>query len=135
MPTNENLFARKVVSEVLGSLEGVVGARKVLWRFPARDKVACRVREFGQQRVAVAFAGDILLILSALLLSFYIRFQTPIGGWGINSPARISEYLGYIILASVLYIGMLCYGGVYDHRNLLKLRTVITRISKWILPF
>jgi len=52
-----------------------------------------------------------LLILSALLLSFYIRFQTPIREWGINSRPEVRDYLGYIILASAVYIGMLCYGG------------------------
>src|SRR5712675_2918251 len=120
MPVDENLFARKVVSEVPGSSETVAEARKVLWRFPTRDQGAPRGRELGQQIVAVAFAGDIVVILSALLLSFYIRFQTPIREWGINSRPDVRGYLGYIILASVLYVGMLCYGDVYDHRNLLK---------------
>ncbi len=131
MSTNENLFARKVVSEVSGSSDRVAEARKVLWCFPTRDEGAPRGRELGQQIVAVAFAGDILLILSALLLSFYIRFQTPIREWGIYGRPALGDYLGYIILASVVYIGMLGYGGVYDHRNLLKLRLVTARILKW----
>ncbi len=131
MSINENLFTRKVVSEVSGSSDRVAEARKVLWSFPTRDEGAPRGRELGQQIVAVAFAGDILLILSALLLSFYIRFQTPIRELGINSRPDLGGYLGYIILASVVYIGMLCYGGVYDHRNLLKLRLVTARILKW----
>src|SRR5260370_36872381 len=131
MSINENLFTRKGVSEVSGSSDRVGEARKVLWRFPTRDKGVRRGRELGQQIVAVAFAGDILLILSALLLSFYIRFQTRIREWGINSRPDLGGYLGYIILASVVYIGMLCYGGVYDHRNLLKLRLVTARILKW----
>ena len=131
MSINENLFARKVVSEVSGSSDRVAEARKVLWCFPTRDERAPRGRELGQQLVAVAFAGDMLLILSGLLLSFYIRFQTPIREWGINSRPDVGDYLGYIILASVVYIGMLCYGGVYDHRNLLKLRLVTARILKW----
>ena len=52
-----------------------------------------------------------MLILSRLLLSFYIRFQTPIREWGNNSRPDLGDYLGYIILASVVYIGMLSYGG------------------------
>ena len=131
MSINENLFTRKVVSEVSGSADGVAEARKVLWSFPTRDEGARRGRELGQQLVAVAFAGDIVVILSALLLTFYIRFQTPIREWGINSRPELRDYLGYIILASVVYVGMLGYGGVYDHRNLLKLRLVTARILKW----
>jgi exopolysaccharide biosynthesis polyprenyl glycosylphosphotransferase len=126
MSINENLFARKVVSE-----ERAAGARKILWRFPVRDEHAPRSRELGQQIVAVTFVADTLLILSGLLLSFYIRFQTPIREWGINSRPELGDYLGYIILASVVYVGMLGYGGVYDHRNLLKLRLVTARILKW----
>jgi exopolysaccharide biosynthesis polyprenyl glycosylphosphotransferase len=131
MSSNENLFTKKVISELSGAPDGVAEARKVLWCFPTRDEGVRRSRELGQQIVAVAFAGDILFILSALLLSFYIRFQTPIREWGINSRPHLAGYLGYIILASVVYIGMLCYGGVYDHRNLLKLRLLTARILKW----
>ena len=82
MSINENLFARKVVSEVSGSSEGVTETRKVLWSFPVRGERAARGRELGQQIVAMTFAADILLILSGLLLSFYVRFQTPIREWG-----------------------------------------------------
>src|SRR6202047_359661 len=130
MSINENLFARKVVSE-----DRVDEARKILWRFPVRDERAPRSRELGQQIVAVTFAVDLLMILSGLLLSFYIRFQTPIREWGINSRPAVADYLGYIILASVVYSGMLCYGGVYDHRNLLKLRLVTARILKWSIAW
>jgi len=126
MSINEKLFSRKVVSE-----DKVAEARKIVWRFPVRSERAPRSRELGQQIVAVTFAGDILLILSGLLLSFYVRFQTPIREWGIYGRPELSDYLGYIVLATVVYIGMLCYGGVYDHRNLLKVRLVTARILKW----
>jgi exopolysaccharide biosynthesis polyprenyl glycosylphosphotransferase len=135
MAINEKLFFTRAVPEVAGSSERVADGRKVLWSFPARDQRAPRSRELGQQLVAVAFAGDLLVILSALLLTFYIRFQTPIREWGINARPDLSDYLGYIILASVLYLGMLCYGGVYDHRNLLKLRLVTARILKWSIAW
>src|SRR6266478_4028162 len=131
MAVNEKLFPMSVVPEVASSSERVTDAENILWCFPARDERARRGRELGQQLVAVAFVGDMLVILSALLLTFYIRFQTPIREWGINARPDLSDYLGYIILASVLYMGMLSYGGVYDHRYLLKLRTVTGRILKW----
>src|ERR1700738_127548 len=108
MAINEKLFYTRVAPEVAGSSERVADAKNVLWCFPARDERARRGRELGQQLVAVAFVGDMLVILSALLLTFYIRFQTPIREWGINARPDVSDYLGYIILASVLYMGMLC---------------------------
>ena len=74
MSIHENLVTRKIVSEVSGSADRVAEARKVLWSFPTRGEGARRGRELGQQIVAVAFAGDIVVILSALLLTFYIRF-------------------------------------------------------------
>jgi len=89
----------------------------------------------GQRIVAVAFVGDLLMILTGLLLSFYIRFLTPIREWGIYARPAVADYLGYIILASVVYSGMLYYGGVYDHRNLLKLRLVTAPILKWSIAW
>jgi exopolysaccharide biosynthesis polyprenyl glycosylphosphotransferase len=132
MEMQEKWFSRKTVS---GPANGVADARNVLWCFPARDEHARRGRELGQQLVAAVFVGDILVLLSALLLTFYIRFQTPIREWGINAPPGIADYCGYIILALVLYVGMLCYAGVYEHRNLLQLRTVTARILKWSLAW
>ncbi len=113
----------------------VAEARKIVRHFPTHRKRAIRSRELGQRIVAVAFAGDLLMILSGLLLSFYIRFLTPIREWGIYARPAVADYLGYIILASVVYSGMLCYGGVYDHRNLLKLHLVTARILKWSIAW
>jgi FlaA1/EpsC-like NDP-sugar epimerase len=79
----------------------------------------------------MVFLGDVVMILSALLFTFYVRFRPPIREWGINAPPEIGEYSGYIILALLLYVGMLSYGGVYQHRKLLQLRTVTGRILKW----
>src|SRR6266404_7336352 len=113
----------------------VAEARKIVRHFPTHRKRAVRSREMGQRIVAVAFVGDLLMILSGLLLSFYIRFLTPIREWGIYARPAVADYLGYIILASVVYSGMLCYGGVYDHRNLLKLHLVTARILKWSIAW
>src|SRR5258707_689860 len=113
----------------------VAEARKIVRHFPTHRKRAVRSREMGQRIVAVAFVGDLLMILSGLLLSFYIRFLTPIREWGIYARPALADYLGYMILASVVYSEMLCYGGVYDHRNLLKLRLVTARILKWSIAW
>jgi len=131
MAINENWFSTRTVPKVAGSSDGVTDAKNVLWCFPALDRRARRGRELGQQLVAMVFLGDIGTILAALLFTFYVRFRTPIREWGINAPPEIGEYSGYIILALVLYVGMLCYGGVYQHRKLLQLRNVTARILKW----
>jgi exopolysaccharide biosynthesis polyprenyl glycosylphosphotransferase len=135
MSINEKSFSSKIISTIAGSSEQITDPRKVLWSFPKPDKRARRGRELGQQIVAVAFLGDVLTILAALVLSFYIRFQTPIREWGINSKPQLVGYLGYIVLASLVYVGMLCYSGVYDHRNLLKLRLITGRILRWSVPW
>ncbi len=131
MATNENLFPRSGANHISGSTELVTGAPNVLWRFPTRDDSTRRGRELGRQMVAITFVGDFFVILAALLLTFFIRFQSPIREWGINARPVLSDYLGYMFLASVLYEGMLCYGGVYDHRHLLRLRAVTACILRW----
>ena len=131
MSTYEKWLSRKVIADITSSTEGVPGAGNVLRCFPTRKGHAHRSRELGRQLLAVVFIGDILVLVSALLLSFCIRFQTPIREWGINARPEMADYLGYIVLASTLYVGMLCYGGVYNRRNLLQLRTVTAQILKW----
>jgi hypothetical protein len=44
------------------------------------------------------FFADIAVILSALLLTSYIRLQTPIRERGINSRPELGDYLGYIVI-------------------------------------
>jgi exopolysaccharide biosynthesis polyprenyl glycosylphosphotransferase len=135
MAINEKLFSSRVVRPTSGLSNGVTDAKNVLRCFPAADQRARRGRELGQQLVAMVFLGDIATILAALLLTFHVRFQTPIREWGINAPPAIGEYSGYIILALVLYVGMLTYGGVYQHRKLLQLRAVTARILKWSIAW
>ena len=133
MTTNEKLFSNfpKAMPQVSRAAEVDSDTRNVLWTFPAHDGRSRRGRELGQKLIALAFGADALVIISALLLTFYIRFETPLRTWGTDAKPELIDYLGYIMLASVFYLGMLCYGGVYDHRHLLKLRAVTAPIIKW----
>src|SRR5260370_25391630 len=133
MTTNEKFFSdfSKTMPQVSRATEIDNDSRNVLWSFPADDGRSRRGRELGQKLSAVAFGADALVVISALLLTFYIRFETPLRSWGTDAKPEIIDYLGYIMLAAVFYLGMLCYGGVYDHRHLLKLRAVTAPIIKW----
>jgi exopolysaccharide biosynthesis polyprenyl glycosylphosphotransferase len=133
MTTNEKFFSNftKAMPQVSRAAEINSDTGNVLWTFPSHDGRSRRGRELGQKLIALAFGADALVIISALLLTFYIRFETPLRTWGTDAKPEIIDYLGYIMLASVFYLGMLCYGGVYDHRHLLKLRAVTAPIIKW----
>jgi exopolysaccharide biosynthesis polyprenyl glycosylphosphotransferase len=135
MATNENLFSSSAGTNMPGSAKLVTDPGNVLWHFPARDDSTRRGRELGRQLVAITFVGDFFVILAGLLLTFFIRFQSPIREWGFDARPLLGDYLGYILLASVLYEGMLCYGGVYDHRHLLRLRAVTACILKWSIAW
>jgi exopolysaccharide biosynthesis polyprenyl glycosylphosphotransferase len=135
MAINEKLFPKGVATDISGSAELETGGPNVLWRFPTRDDSTRRGRELGRQLVAITFVGDFFVILAGLLLTFFIRFQSPIREWGFDAQPALSDYLGYILLATVLYEGMLCYGGVYDHRHLLRLRAVTACILKWSIAW
>jgi exopolysaccharide biosynthesis polyprenyl glycosylphosphotransferase len=131
MSTNEKFFSDATIPKVRPSPDVATDPRNVLWCFPTRDHRSRRGRELGQQLIAVAFGGDMLVILLSQLLTFYIRFETPFRDWGMNGRPDLIDYAGYILLAALFYIGMLCYGGVYDQRHLLKLRAVTAPILKW----
>ena len=135
MATNENLFSSSAGTNLPGSTKLVTGPGNVLWHFPTREDSTRRGRELGRQLVAITFVGDFFVILAGLLLTFFIRFQSPIREWGFDARPVLGDYLGYILLASVLYEGMLCYGGVYDHRHLLRLRAVTACILKWSIAW
>ena len=94
MATNENLFPRSAANHIPGSGEPVTGEPNVLWRFPTRDDSSRRGREFGRQILAIAFVGDFFVILAGLLLTFFIRFQSPIREWGFNARPVLTDYLG-----------------------------------------
>ena len=135
MASNENLFSGNVANDISGSTGLATGAPNVLWHFPTREDSARRGRELGRQMVAITFVGDFVVMLAGLLLTFFLRFQSPIREWGFDAQPVLSDYLGYILLASVLYQGMLCYGGVYYHRHLLRLRAVTAYILKWSIAW
>jgi exopolysaccharide biosynthesis polyprenyl glycosylphosphotransferase len=122
-------FSRRVLSESEAS--AAAPTTNVLWTFPAREARAQSSRDLGHRLIALVFAADLLITFGVLCLSFYLRFNTPISELGINATPDIVDYFGYILLGTVLFVGMLAYGGLYDYRNLLRIRFIWGRILRW----
>ena len=127
----ENFLTKRILSEATSPSGSTQETSNVLWYFPALENRAKKSRDLVHRLIAVTFVGDAILILYSLCLTFFIRFQTPINEIGIKTIPNVFDYSGYIILAMMILLGLLVYGGVYDHRAILRLRLNSIRIFRW----
>jgi exopolysaccharide biosynthesis polyprenyl glycosylphosphotransferase len=124
-------LTKQIVSETT-SLDGSTReSRKVLSSFPDLAKRERRTRDLAHKLIAVTFIGDAFLVLASLSLAFIIRFHTPIREIGIPASPSIFYYGGYMALAAMIFLALLTYGGVYDHRLLLSSRVNAVRVFRW----
>jgi exopolysaccharide biosynthesis polyprenyl glycosylphosphotransferase len=127
----ERFLTKRILSETTSRSETAQEAGNVLWCFPSLENRANKSRDLAHRLIAMTFVGDAVLIMCSLLLTFLIRFNTPIREFGIKAAPELSDYFGYIFLATVILMGLLGYGGVYDHRTVLRSRVNTVRIFRW----
>src|SRR5690606_37729468 len=91
--------------------------------------------------VAGAFVADMLTVTCALLLAQWIRFETPLAGIGVPAADdfRAVDYIGHIVLGTVLMMAMLVNFRFYTRENLLSYTNTLRIIFKaslvWILSY
>lgn len=91
--------------------------------------------------VAGAFVVDTLAVASALLLAQWIRFETPISGFGVpaEDSFRAADYIGHILLGVGLMMVALTNFRLYTRENLLShtntLRIIFKASFVWILSY
>jgi len=91
--------------------------------------------------VAGAFVVDFLAVTMALLLAHWLRFETALVEFGTpsDSPIRVLNYTGHIILGVVLMMTILTNFRLYSRENLLSytntLRVIFKSAFVWILAY
>jgi exopolysaccharide biosynthesis polyprenyl glycosylphosphotransferase len=88
-------------------------------------------RDLTKRLVAASFVGDGIIVALTLWLSYLVRFNTPIKEMEVVVSPDLLSYAGYITFASLLYVSMLVYAGVYNSRTVLRLRIITGRVFKW----
>lgn len=91
--------------------------------------------------VAGAFAADLLVVTASLLLAQWIRFETPVAGFGVpvEDVFRARDYIGHIVLGVALMMAMLMNFRLYSRENLLSYTNTLRILFKasfvWILLY
>lgn len=82
---------------------------------------------------------DLVIVIYQLIISFFLRFRTPIREVGISQSMTLHDYSGYIFFGAATLIGTLAYFQLYRPEGLLQFRFVSTRIAKgtfvWFIGF
>ncbi|HEX8297272.1 MAG TPA: exopolysaccharide biosynthesis polyprenyl glycosylphosphotransferase [Chthoniobacteraceae bacterium] len=90
--------------------------------------------------VITSLVCDSIVVLYALVLSYWFRFQTGIKDLGVDFGAiTLKDYSGYIAFGSIALICTLTSFGIYERTALLRFRYVSLKILKgaacWALGF
>ncbi|MEM8953157.1 MAG: exopolysaccharide biosynthesis polyprenyl glycosylphosphotransferase [Verrucomicrobiota bacterium] len=80
---------------------------------------------------AVTFMIDAGLVVVALFLAYYLRFETPLAALGVAQEGLgLRDYLGHIAFGSVILCFLFANFNLYEVRNFLSYRRVFRIIGK-----
>lgn len=114
--------------------------KKTRSRLPLRQTAETSRTRY-HRLVAGAFWVDLLVVTAALLLAQWIRFDTPVAGFGVPFEDDFSAraYLGHTILGVALMMAMLANFRLYSRENLLSytntFRVLVKASLVWILVY
>jgi len=86
--------------------------------------------QFAERLVILALIVDTLVVVGALLLSFWVRFETYIHDFGVLAHLGVVDYVNYIALGALSQIFVLAYFQVYEKQSLLRFRYVWAKILR-----
>jgi len=111
-----------------GDLTGTLNLEvpKRVTTFPARP--TWRDGALAGRLVSVSLLCDAVVILFAMVVAFWLRFDTPIREIGVMSPHRIRDYAGYVVVGTLSLLFAMAQFQVYDPHKLLRLREVAMKV-------
>ena len=76
--------------------------------------------------VALAFLGDAAVIWGALLLAYWLRFETALVEFGVQEFGShgLAGYFGHIVVGAILLLGILTNFRFYERRNFLSFQEI-----------
>ena len=96
----------------------------------ALTELRLRDKALPERLIIAALFCDGLVIVYALIFSFWLRFQTRISEVGIPAPYRLGDYFAHIALGALAFILLLTGFGIYERNALLRFRFVSLQILK-----
>jgi len=138
-PEKENIFSAEAIDYASASAFYKSSAADILLAMPEAGRDGHRDRVLPERLVITSLICDALVIMYAMLGSFWLRFCTPLDDYGVKAKVTLHDYQGYIAFGVISLIGTLLYVNMYDRRKLLHLRKVVLDIIKatvlWYIGF
>lgn len=114
-------------------------AADVLLAMPEVGRNAQRDRALPARLVISSLICDGVIILYAMVVSFWLRFFTPLSHYGVQAKVTFGDYKGYIAFGVLSLISTLMYFNLYDRYKLLHLRRIsfclIKAVFAWYVGF
>jgi exopolysaccharide biosynthesis polyprenyl glycosylphosphotransferase len=139
------LEIRKEVSGLdggaLGATLGLGGRTSLLDSVPPPHSRAAgkKDKDLAERLLLTGVVLDAMVIAGALLLSFWLRFCTPIHEIGVPAKLRFKDYTGHIAFGAFSLQFAMVYFKVYDRTRLLRFRHTAERTVKacalWFVGF
>lgn len=84
--------------------------------------------------------GDTLVTFAGLLLGWFLRYESPVGRFGIDVPdATLATYLPLLLVGVALLVGAFAQFGLYDSRLLLRryqsLNAILKGAAFWLAAY
>jgi exopolysaccharide biosynthesis polyprenyl glycosylphosphotransferase len=97
-------------------------------------------RDFAARMEIFSFIGDLAVTAWMLLLAYWVRFVSPLKGYGLFAEAVVfNDYLGHIFIGVALMGVLLVNFRTYNPQHLLSLTYVSNSIAKaclaWVVCF
>ncbi len=96
-------------------------------------------RNLGERVVILGVFCDTLVIVAAMLFSYWLRFHTSISLYGLVSDVSLRNYAGYVAIGSASMLFTLAYRQFYSRASILRYRRVARQILEssliWVLGF
>lgn len=82
-----------------------------------------------QNLVALSFVGDLLAVICALGLGYFIRFETVLGTVGVaDMSLTLKSYSGHLVFGTVVMIALAFNFHLYDSKKFLSFRPMVKSI-------
>ncbi len=107
--------------------ESLDGAERVA---PSPEELRLRDKALPDRLVIASLICDSVVIVYALVLSYWLRFQTSLSHLGVAQPRTLDEYAGYISFGALALILVLTTTGIYERGTLLRYRFVSLQVIK-----
>ena len=84
-----------------------------------------------QKLVAISFLGDAAFVCMAMMLTYFLRFETGLREIGVaDEIITLQGYMGHVFLGSATLICLLANFRLHDPRNYLAIRRTFATIAK-----